>query len=304
MPTKPNFFLKLFVAFVVASLLVQSVEARLLLYIDLSTTDGIDIIMIDGKVQGDAITSQDTDDPRFLTEPTKYVTVTDSNGPGTIGVDDAGLARINSILSIEGYSITSRNFTAYSTSAPGPAEIGSATSGGEKLDLKIYLDRNISLSTGGINGTGMDPSAKITIGATRTLSFPGPGWFYENYASGNAIAGNQDNDSLIGNMYFEGGLSTAPQDFDLSGAYTNKGVPDVIDSETGLYSFNPGTTTFSGTVVGNLTMSLLFQATLGNLDELDYQGSIFATVPEPLSLGTWLVVGLGSVVGARQRRRR
>jgi hypothetical protein len=262
------------------------VEARLILYLDLSSTAEIDVIMMDGKTAGYEITSQDTTDTSLIG---KLVNITDTDPTGSIGLND--LDEINSILGTAGYQLNSTTITAYSTSIDGPAPTG-----GEKLDLKFDISRV----------SAPDPNTQITIAATRSLTFTGKGWFFEHFASGNATSASEipeDNENLIGNLSALGGISTGGTDFELSNGYFNGGVPDPIDPETGLYSVALGEVPFEGTVVGELSMTLRFSAVLGIGDSVTYQGFMFATVPEPISVAAWTLVGGGAIAGTRRRRR-
>jgi len=262
------------------------VEARLILYIDLSSTLETDVIMMDGKTEGYEITAQDTTDNSLIG---KLVTITDTDPTGSIGLND--LEDINAILGSAGYKLNSTTLTAYSTSIDGPAPTG-----GEQLDLKFDIGRV----------SAPDPNTQITIAATRSLTFAGKGWFFEHFSSGTATSASQtagDNETLIGNLSALGGISTGGTDFELSTGYFNGGIPDPIDSDAGLYSVGIGREPFAGTVVGELSMTLRFSAILEVDDSVTYQGFMFATVPEPFSIAAWTLVGGGAIAGTRRRRR-
>ncbi|MFM2012702.1 MAG: hypothetical protein RLZZ396_1486 [Planctomycetota bacterium] len=260
-------------------------EARLLLYIDTSTSSDIEVIMIDNKTAGYEITSADTDDNNLIG---KLVTVSDSDmAIGRISFIDS-VESVNTLLG-SGFEINS-NFTAYSTSIDGPAPAG-----GEQLN--VYA--NITKASGS--------SATIEIAATRTLNFAGQGWFYDHSASGTAVRSLGDetaNEALIDTIDARGGISTTPKDFELTPGLFNGGAVDTSDAGEGLYAFIPGPVEYNSTVIGSLTMTLKFSATMETSDNIVYEGQIFATTPEPISIATWGLFGGGMWLTARRRRRR
>lgn len=265
--------------------LCNQAQARLLLYIDTSTTADIEVIMIDNKAADYEITSADTNDTNLIG---KLVTVSDS---------DSAIGRISFLDSVEevktllgsGFEINS-NFTAYSTTIPGKAPIG-----GEQLN--VYA--NITKTSGS--------SATIEIAATRTLEFAGQGWFYDHSTTGTAtttLNTEEANQALIDTLEARGGLSTTPRDFEFSTGLFNGGPVDTTDPAEGLYAVIPGRTEFNTSVIGSLTMSLKFNGTLNTGDNVRYEALIFATTPEPISIVTWGLVGGGMWLTASRRRRR
>jgi hypothetical protein len=267
------------------SALCSQAQARLLLYIDTSTTSDIEVIMIDNKAAGYEITSLDTDDTTLIG---KQVTVTDSDGTiGRIGFIDS-VELVNNLLG-SGFEINS-NFTAYSTSIDGPAPAG-----GEQLNVYANI-----IKTSGSSGT-------IEIAATRTLDFAGQGWFYEHSTTGTAktdLNTEEANQALIDTIDARGGISTTPTDFELTPGLFNGGPVDTTDAAEGLYAVQPGVVEFNSTVIGSLTMTLKFSATMNSLDNIIYEAQIFATTPEPISIATWGLFGGGMWLTARRRRRR
>jgi hypothetical protein len=290
-------------AFLCFVLFLTRAEARFLLYIDDSATvDFIDVVLVDGLQVSNSpsppilIGSNDTNVSALWGRP---VTASDSNlASGVIEVNSAGLELINAVLGSSGGSFeVLQTFTAYANSVPGPAP-----SGGERLELKIDIKGN----------QGASGDRTLTVGVTRSIDFSGPGWFYNHYVSGNADAfvppgssKDVENEELITNRLTAfGGVDAEGDDFDLSGSNNNGGAPLTLDPATGSFILNAGDTPFDGTVVGSLTMTLKFTATLRQGDELTYQGFMFATTPEPISIATWGLVGGGMWLTARRRRRR
>ena len=268
------------------SALCSQAQARLLLYIDTSTSSDIEVIMIDNKTAGYEITSADTNDNNLIG---KLVTVSDSDMDiGRISFIDS-VESVNTLLG-SGFEINS-NFTAYSTSIDGPAPAG-----GEQLN--VYAD--ITKASGS--------SATIEIAATRTLNFAGQGWFYDHSASGTALRGLGDvesaNQALIDTIDARGGISTTPKDFELTPGLFNGGPVDATSADVGLYAFALGPVEYNSTVIGSLTMTLKFSATMESSDNIVYAGQIFATTPEPISIATWGLFGGGMWLTARRRRRR
>ncbi len=266
--------------------LCSQAQAKLLLYINTSKTTEIEVIMLDNKDAGYLIKSDDTTDANLVD---KYVTFSDNDDAiGRISFDPLNASDFNSLLGA-GFTMNP-NFTAYSTSIPGPAP-----SGGEQLN--VYA--NIIKTSGA--------AATIEIAATRTLEFAGQGWFYDHSTTGTAKTGlntEESNQALINNLQARGGLSTTPKDFEFSPGLFNGGSVNTTDAGEGLYAVQPGSAGLNNSVIGSLTMTLKFNGTLNNGDNVIYEAVIFATTPEPISIATWGLVGGGMWLTARRRRRR
>lgn len=266
--------------------LCSQAQARLLLYIDTSKTVEIEVIMLDNKDAGYQIKSEDTNDTNLVD---KYVTFSDNDDAiGRISFDPLKVSDFNSLL---GAGLTMNpNFTAYSTSIPGPAPTG-----GEQLN--VYA--NIIKTSGA--------SATFVIAATRTLEFAAQGWFYDHSTTGTAKTASNtavSNQALINNLEARGGISTTPQDFELTPGLFNGGTVNTTDAGEGLYAVQPGTVGLNSSVIGSLTMTLKFNGTLNSGDNVIYEAVIFATTPEPISIATWGLVGGGMWLTARRHRRR
>jgi hypothetical protein len=266
--------------------LSSQAQARLLLYIDTSNTAEIEVIMLDNKDAGYEIKPEDTSDTNLVG---KNVTFSDNDDAiGRISFNPLNVGDFNSLLGA-GLTMNS-NFTAYSTSIPGPAPTG-----GEQLN--VYA--NIIKTSGS--------SATFEIAATRTLEFAGPGWFYNHSATGTALTTantEEANQALIDTLEARGGLSTTATDFELSSGLFNGGTVDTTDAGEGLYAVQPGPVGFNSSVIGSLTMTLKFNGTLNIGDNVIYEAFIFATTPEPISIATWGLVGGGMWLTARRHRRR